>query len=145
MPRPVEALPWGSMSTISTFSPTAASAVARLIAVVVLPTPPFWLATASTRRRWGSAATAQSRQLEHAAVGAAAARQQPGVEIPRSGSVSQLGLYILALEEQTFSPRAEVGPGEFEQPRRWSASPRGDDIHLQGEALRPCVVDLLGQ
>src|SRR3984885_7924744 len=49
MPRPVEALPCGSRSTIRTSSPIAASAVPRLIAVVVLPTPPFWLATARTR------------------------------------------------------------------------------------------------
>src|SRR3569833_729149 len=49
MPRPVLALPCGSRSTISTRSPTAASAVPRLIAVVVLPTPPFWFA--STRIR----------------------------------------------------------------------------------------------
>src|SRR5215475_3184115 len=49
MPRPVEALPCGSRSMISTCSPIAASAVPRLIAVVVLPTPPFWLAIASTR------------------------------------------------------------------------------------------------
>src|SRR5580692_4286232 len=48
MPRPVEALPCGSRSMIRTRSPIAASAVPRLIAVVVLPTPPFWLATAST-------------------------------------------------------------------------------------------------
>src|ERR1700692_2528358 len=34
---------------INTRSPTAASAVPRLIAVVVLPTPPFWLAMARTR------------------------------------------------------------------------------------------------
>src|ERR1700732_4830761 len=53
MPSPVEALPWGSRSTISTCSPVAASAVPRLIAVVVLPTPPFWLATASTRGSLG--------------------------------------------------------------------------------------------
>src|SRR5690606_38310552 len=39
----------GSRSMISTRSPIAASAVPRLIAVVVLPTPPFWLATDSTR------------------------------------------------------------------------------------------------
>ena len=51
MPRPVEALPCGSRSTISTSSPIAASAVPRLIAVVVLPTPPFWLATARIRGR----------------------------------------------------------------------------------------------
>ena len=41
MPSPVLALPCGSRSMISTRSPTAASAVPRLIAVVVLPTPPF--------------------------------------------------------------------------------------------------------
>src|SRR5262245_243104 len=49
MPSPVEALPCGSRSMISTCSPMAASAVPRLIAVVVLPTPPFWLAIAITR------------------------------------------------------------------------------------------------
>src|SRR5262249_5140849 len=48
-PTPVEALPCGSRSRISTFSPTAASAVPRLMAVAVLPTPPFWLAVARTR------------------------------------------------------------------------------------------------
>jgi hypothetical protein len=47
MPRPVEALPCGSRSTRRTRLPAAARAVARLIAVVVLPTPPFWLATAT--------------------------------------------------------------------------------------------------
>src|ERR1700730_5157272 len=31
--------------------PAAANAVAKLIAVVVLPTPPFWLATATMRAR----------------------------------------------------------------------------------------------
>src|SRR4029453_10995507 len=35
------------MSISKTFQPTAASAVAKLIAVVVLPTPPFWFATAT--------------------------------------------------------------------------------------------------
>src|SRR5690242_3452048 len=57
MPSPVEALPCGSRSTMSTCSPMAASAVPRLIAVVVLPTPPFWLAIESTRGRTGSACT----------------------------------------------------------------------------------------
>src|SRR5690606_17445891 len=49
MPRPVLALPCGSRSTIKTRSPIAASAVARLIAVVVLPTPPFWFAMVMIR------------------------------------------------------------------------------------------------
>src|SRR5687767_381936 len=51
MPSPVLALPCGSRSTTSTRWPAAASAVARLTAVVVLPTPPFWLATAMIRAR----------------------------------------------------------------------------------------------
>src|SRR5436190_14279219 len=46
MPKAVDALPCGSRSSKRTFSPTAAKAVARLMAVVVLPTPPFWLAIA---------------------------------------------------------------------------------------------------
>src|SRR5262249_41534785 len=44
-----EALPCGSRSMMSNGSPAAAQAVPRLIAVVVLPTPPFWLAMARTR------------------------------------------------------------------------------------------------
>src|SRR6056297_2391064 len=49
IPRPVEALPCGSRSTISTRAPESASAAPRLIVVVVLPTPPFWLAIAMMR------------------------------------------------------------------------------------------------
>ena len=45
-PSPVEALPCGSRSTSSVRQPVAAMAVAMLMAVVVLPTPPFWLAIA---------------------------------------------------------------------------------------------------
>ena len=41
IPRPVLALPWGSKSISNIFKPTAAKPVAKLIAVVVLPTPPF--------------------------------------------------------------------------------------------------------
>src|SRR5690349_4769189 len=51
MPSPVLALPCGSRSMTRTLCPAAASAVARLTAVVVLPTPPFWLATAMIRAR----------------------------------------------------------------------------------------------
>src|SRR3990172_7172420 len=49
MPRPVDAFPWGSRSTISTRSPSSAIPAPRLTAVVLLPTPPFWFATAITR------------------------------------------------------------------------------------------------
>ena len=49
MPRPVEALPCGSRSMISARWPSSARQAPTLIVVVVLPTPPFWLATAMTR------------------------------------------------------------------------------------------------
>jgi hypothetical protein len=45
-PTPVVAFPWGSRSMTRTRSPRAARAALREMAVVVLPTPPFWLATA---------------------------------------------------------------------------------------------------
>src|SRR5262245_3671610 len=40
-------LAWGSRSMRSVGLPRSASAAARLIAVVVFPTPPFWLAIAT--------------------------------------------------------------------------------------------------
>ena len=45
-PAAVVALPWGSRSTNKTFLFVAAKLAARLTAVVVLPTPPFWFAIA---------------------------------------------------------------------------------------------------
>src|SRR5437588_2977317 len=49
IPLPMVALPWGSRSMRSTRRWVAASDAARLTAVVVLPTPPFWFALAMTR------------------------------------------------------------------------------------------------
>src|SRR5712691_5051851 len=69
-PSPVLALPCGSRSMTRIRCLAAASAVARLTAVVVLPTPPFWLATAMMRARRGasravSSATAASLMASH--------------------------------------------------------------------------------
>src|SRR5262245_45042647 len=47
-----------------TFSPTAASAVPRLMAVVVLPTPPFWFATARMRGPPGIAERSVTESLD---------------------------------------------------------------------------------
>jgi hypothetical protein len=46
IPRPVEAFPCGSTSINKVFLPVAAIAVAKFMAEVVFPTPPFWLANA---------------------------------------------------------------------------------------------------
>src|SRR6266852_1904637 len=48
-PRPLVEFDCGSQSTSSVLTSAAAMEAARLMAVVVLPTPPFWLATAMTR------------------------------------------------------------------------------------------------
>ena len=48
-PTPLVALDCGSQSTSKVFTSAAANEEARLMAVVVFPTPPFWLATAMTR------------------------------------------------------------------------------------------------
>src|SRR5208337_1455142 len=48
-PRPLVEFDCGSQSTSRVLTSAAASEAARLMAVVVLPTPPFWLAIAMTR------------------------------------------------------------------------------------------------
>src|SRR5262245_22091076 len=48
-PSPAVALACGSRSISSVSTPRAASSAPRLMAVVVLPTPPFWFAMAMTR------------------------------------------------------------------------------------------------
>src|SRR5262245_23165958 len=48
-PSPTDSEPCGSKSTSSTRRPYSASAAPRLMVVVVLPTPPFWLHIAMTR------------------------------------------------------------------------------------------------
>src|SRR5690348_3718675 len=53
MSSAVDAFPWGSRSTTSTWVPCSARHAARLTAVVVLPTPPFWLAMVITRQDGG--------------------------------------------------------------------------------------------
>src|SRR5262252_1215735 len=53
MSSAVDALPCGSRSTTSTWVPWRARHAARFTAVVVLPTPPFWLAMVITRHDGG--------------------------------------------------------------------------------------------
>ena len=44
-PMPLVAFPWGSISIRRVFFSATLRAAARFMEVVVLPTPPFWLAT----------------------------------------------------------------------------------------------------
>src|SRR6267154_6514822 len=101
MPRPVDALPWGSMSITRVGSPTAASAVPRLMAVVVLPTPPFWLAT--TRMRGLRGCDMRWAQLSHdhySTRRVGLAWDLRGFHFPTFMGLRQFGPHILTLEEQ---------------------------------------------
>ncbi len=62
-PRPPVVLPCWSISTTSTFPPTAVMALASPSVEAVLPTPPFWLPSAILR---GCIADLSSRALTRA-------------------------------------------------------------------------------
>src|SRR5581483_3446378 len=101
MPRPVEAFPCGSLSISSTRSPTAARAVPRLMAVVVLPTPPFWLATTSTRNeRSDPAGTSQPPHAHDPASGVTQRWHGISLILPICCSPFQLGRNILSFQEK---------------------------------------------
>src|SRR6185312_10472898 len=128
-PRPVEALPCGSMSTTRVGSPTAASAVPRLMAVVVLPTPPFWLATTSTRGFLvGSDMRRQLPQLQYHTRRIGQARDLPDFHLPRFMGFRQFSPYILTLEEQANAVRAREILCIGQEPGQWRAGPRRDHI-----------------
>src|SRR5262245_35367926 len=105
MPSPVEALPWGSRSISRTVSPTAANAVARLIAVVVLPTPPFWLAIANTCCR------AIGADSEDDSVTVCFASEGLAVNVPVLHGLGQLRLPPLTLVEKANSGIGAVAIG----------------------------------
>src|SRR3989338_531087 len=115
MPRPVEALPCGSRSTISTFWRMAASAVARLMAVVVLPTPPFWLATAMMRkpRPFASSiamATADALQQDDDPARVRRAWNARDVHCPRFLGFRQFPLQADPLVEDAHASRRQKRP-----------------------------------
>src|SRR5688572_21301039 len=108
MPRPVEALPCGSRSITSTLR-FAASAVARLIAVVVLPTPPFWLARAMMRGPWprSGAGTVDVAQAEDDGCGVGAALIPLGGHFPIVEGGGQLAVGGAAFREESDAVRGE--------------------------------------
>src|ERR1700722_6462175 len=121
MPKPVEALPWGSRSSSSTCSPTAARAVARLIAVVVLPTPPFWLAIAKSCGAVGTDSKDDGVKVGHAVEGLMG-------NVPVLHGLGHLSLPAFPLVEKANSGIGSVpiGPGEQLTERRQRAG--GDHV-----------------
>src|SRR5690554_7737697 len=97
MPRPVEALPCGSRSRSSTRRPILASAAPRLIAVVVLPTPPFWLAMAMIR---GNSVSDTREPLND---------QDPGLDICQALMDGKLKLPVAPRFGKFFRPVPALG------------------------------------
>src|SRR3954451_3581530 len=133
MPSPVLALPCESRSTISTERPLAASAVPRLIAVVVLPTPPFWLATASTRPRPAGICslapdTLQPADDEDTALGVRQARLPLDPHCPASGRLGQFRLCLSALEKEAAGLGCGETRGQRQELRQRCERAGSDDV-----------------
>src|SRR6185295_19526220 len=121
MPRPVLALPWGSASMIRTRLPQAASAVARFTAVVVLPTPPFWLARAMMRAAGGdgvalaATVTLDLRQSQDGPRRVGSAGESLHPHPPCFGRLGQFLVDPNALVKQRDRPGMQERLGELEQ------------------------------
>src|SRR5262245_34176622 len=149
MPRPVEALPCGSRSMMSTRSPIAASAVPRLIAVVVLPTPPFWLASARIRgfvsvmtmlSMQFVVAPLQGADFDDSSSGIGTAGQNYHLDVPIFSCLGQFSLYILPLQEQGFCTPFYHWGGQTDQDQERGERPGGHDV----DQLRPARDEVLG-
>src|SRR3546814_18323341 len=119
MPIPVLAFPCGSRSTIKTCSPIAASAVARLMAVVVLPTPPFWFAIVIMRLFWVmqhltplSSLWLEPRYLENNGIGLDSTRMFYQIEYPAATRILDF-LPII----QAFMEKCPCLPVDHPRPR----------------------------
>src|SRR6516164_509267 len=123
----------------NTRRPAAASAVARLMAVVVLPTPPFWLASATIRARrttgtargWASTVARLTGDLLQAKndpppIGQALFDRR--AHCPAFAHPGQFLLKSLALGEQAQGLGREKGRRQFEQPIQRRAGARGHNI-----------------
>src|SRR5689334_18507531 len=123
MPSPVLAFPCGSKSMTRTRFFAAASAVARLIAVVVLPTPPFWLASATMfgaraagRRAVSASVSLKMVQSQDGGRRVGSAGQEVGCHIPRASREGQFALGAAPFEKQRDCVRLQHRGGEIEQP-----------------------------
>ncbi len=105
-------MPCGSRSRTRTSRPCRASAAARLTVVVVLPTPPFWLATVRIRVWLGAGSGSPTRPAStRRAVSAARAMGVSSVSaIPSPGSsVTAISSAVEAPPRRPSCPRTSSG------------------------------------
>src|SRR5690554_7119372 len=111
------ALPWGSRSMSSTLRLVAASEAARFTVVVVLPTPPFWLAIASTLPTGISSRFTLRRPLQNqqmpAGITARYRQLDTALHTEIVGQRLQFILRIQPLHRQPPGLRCAQMPGQF--------------------------------
>src|SRR5512145_2488146 len=124
MPEPMVALPWGSRSITSTRWPTLARPAARLTVVVVLPTPPFWLAT---QKIFAMFALLADRELD------AEADEEHTRDLFQHAADQGVGAHALRQEVREQHGAQAIGKGQHRD---------GGGHHAEGEhALVPRRVD----
>src|SRR5258708_34699562 len=143
MPRPVDALPCWSVSTSNAFLPLAGRAVPRLIAVVVLPTPPFWLEIANILN-W-LAGTHKLRDFENAPARIAQAVMDVGGESPGFPRFRNLAVNLGALQKQAFCTPPKRRLGEPQQAGQGRAGARGHDLDVKDQVFGAGVMDVRRQ
>jgi hypothetical protein len=135
IPSPVDAFPWGSRSTIKTRFFNRASAAPRLIAVVVLPTPPFWFVTARIRVRCSG--MGQVPDAEDDRVRCRHRRLDVDLHLPVGARGFKLQAMIGALLKQAETVRSHVPVRPLEEPGQRGQRTGADDVRaLPEEALR---------
>src|SRR5262249_5745664 len=133
---------------IRTRLPQAASAVARLTAVVVLPTPPFWLASAMMRAGGGdgvalaATVTRDLRQSQDGPRRVGTAGESLDLHPPCFGRLGQFLVDPNALVKQRDRAGMTEWLGELEQRLERRHGAAGDEVRAKGRhRLEAAIVD----
>src|SRR5690606_11033940 len=122
---------------ISTRSRIAASAVARLMAVVVLPTPPFWFATVMIFGRVfmvshsllsvGGQAL-EITDLQNHAISPLRCTMLYQIVTPIDTALFDFAFVIPTFMEKRFRTGSKPGLSQFKQQRQWRERTRGYNV-----------------
>src|SRR5260370_2278202 len=126
--------PWGSRSMRRTRLPSSASAHPRFTAVVVLPTPPFWLAIAMTLlKRWLDICAGTWLRLFNGNTAA------PSSSALWTSTGRPSRRHPVHRSRVLDSDRRHSAPGGLATARHpgWSGHPLGVERHSRKDFLRP--------
>src|SRR3954468_16668233 len=113
---------------IRTRRPAAPRAVPRLMAVVVLPTPPFWLATAWTLTWAAGSVPPDLGDVQKLSLCIAEARIAGDLHCPVFARPGQFARRPATLEEQQGGARVHVALGQGQEIRQGCQRARRDHV-----------------